>query len=49
MARLQARQHRSLEKPKPLWQRLGWFVALWLASVAFLGVIAYGIRFWLGL
>ena len=29
--------------------RLAWFVALWVASVAFLGAIAYGIRFWLGL
>lgn len=24
--------------------RLGWFVLLWLASVAVLGVVAYGIR-----
>ena len=29
--------------------RLAWFVGLWLASVAFLGAVAYGIRFWLGL
>ncbi len=49
MARLQARRTVTPENPKPLWQRLGWFAALWLASVAFLGVIAYGIRFWLGL
>jgi len=25
-------------------KRAGWFVALWLASVALLAVIAYGIR-----
>ena len=29
--------------------RLLWFVALWVASVAVLGAVAYGIRFWLGL
>lgn len=49
MAKLQAQRRVAPERPKPLWQRLGWFVALWLASVAFLGAIAYGIRFWLGL
>ena len=30
-------------------RRLLWFAGLWLASIALLGVIAYGIRFWLGL
>jgi len=27
--------------------RLGWFVAIWAMSVAALGVVAYGIRWWL--
>ena len=30
-------------------RRLLWFAGLWLASVAALGLVAYGIRFWLGL
>lgn len=30
-------------------RRVAWFVALWLASIAALGIVAYGIRFWLGL
>ena len=30
-------------------RRLGWFAGLWVASVAALGAVAYGIRFWLGL
>lgn len=33
----------------PLWKRLAWFVGLWAASVAALGVVAYGLRWWLGL
>ena len=28
----------------PRWQKVGWFIALWLMSVAGLGVVAYGIR-----
>jgi hypothetical protein len=28
----------------PLWRRLLWFVALWAASVAALGVVAWVIR-----
>ena len=27
-----------------LWKRLGWFVSIWLMSVAALGVVAYIIR-----
>ena len=29
---------------RPAWQKLAWFVAIWLASVAALTVVAYGIR-----
>jgi hypothetical protein len=31
------------------WQRLLWFVVLWAGSVAALGVVAWAIRFALGL
>lgn len=31
----------------PFWQRLGWLVAIWAASVAVLGAVAYLIRMWL--
>jgi len=31
----------------PLWKRLGWMAALWGASVAVLGAVAYAIRLWL--
>lgn len=34
-------------KEPPLWQRLGWMAAIWLASVTFLGAIAWIIRLWL--
>lgn len=27
--------------------RLGWFVGIWCASVAVLGLISLGLRFWL--
>jgi Protein of unknown function (DUF2474) len=31
------------------WQRLLWFVAIWVGSVATLGVVAWAIRWALGL
>jgi hypothetical protein len=33
--------------PRPLIQRLLWFAALWLAGVASVGIVAYGLRLWL--
>ena len=33
----------------PLWKRLGWMAAIWGMSVAVLGIVAYFIRWWLGL
>jgi hypothetical protein len=32
---------------RPLWQRLGWMFAIWLASITVLGLVASVIRFWL--
>lgn len=31
----------------PLWKRLGWLAAIWVASVSALGAVAYVIRIWL--
>ena len=31
----------------PLRKRLAWMVAIWAASVAVLGVVSIGLRFWL--
>jgi hypothetical protein len=31
-------------EPGPLWKRLAWFVCIWAASVAMLGVVAWLIR-----
>ncbi|MGN6499448.1 MAG: DUF2474 domain-containing protein [Tsuneonella sp.] len=31
----------------PLWRRLAWFGAIWAASVAALGVVAWLLRLWI--
>ncbi|WP_404371454.1 DUF2474 domain-containing protein [Sphingomonas sp. MMS24-J45] len=31
----------------PLWKRLAWMAGIWAASVAALGVVAYGLKVWL--
>jgi hypothetical protein len=33
--------------PRPLVQRLLWFAALWLAGVASVAIVSYGLRLWL--
>ncbi|WP_265562213.1 DUF2474 domain-containing protein [Sphingomicrobium arenosum] len=35
------------DAPVPLWKRLGWMLLIWAASVAALGILAYGLRLWL--
>ena len=35
------------DAPGPWWKRLAWLVAIWAASVAALGAIAFVIRSWL--
>jgi hypothetical protein len=34
--------------PGPLWQRLAWFVAIWTASVATLGIVAWLLKLVVG-
>lgn len=31
----------------PLWRRLAWFAALYLAGVGVVGLVAYGLRLWI--
>lgn len=38
----------SGNRDAPVWRRLGWFVALWTASVAALGVVGYAIKAMIG-
>jgi hypothetical protein len=38
---------RREESPPPLWKRLAWFIALWLAGVATVSAVAYSIRLWI--
>jgi hypothetical protein len=33
---------------QPLWKRLAWMAAIWLASVAVLGAIAGLLKLWIG-
>ena len=35
------------EPARPLWRKLGWFLGIWAASVAVLGVVSLIIRYWL--
>ncbi|MEM8696641.1 MAG: DUF2474 domain-containing protein [Pseudomonadota bacterium] len=35
------------DSERPLWAKLGWFVALWLAGVGTVTAVAYFIRFWI--
>lgn len=35
-------------EPRPLWQRLMWFAALWLGGVSAVVAISFGLKLWLG-
>lgn len=34
---------------RPLWQKLAWFAGLWLAGLATVALVAYGLRLLMGL
>jgi len=36
------------QAPGPLWKRLAWFVALWLAGLAAVSALAWLLRLWIG-
>jgi hypothetical protein len=38
---------RQEQNPRPLAQRLLWFVTLWLGGVGTVGIVAYGLRLWI--
>jgi hypothetical protein len=44
MATIEGRQMTDTEEKKPLWQRLGWLVAIWAGSVLALGAVSYLLR-----
>jgi hypothetical protein len=35
------------QSPRPLAQRLLWFVALWAAGVGAVAILSYGLRLWI--
>lgn len=35
------------QKPRPLAERLLWFVALWAGGVGVTAIVAYGLRLWI--
>jgi hypothetical protein len=37
----------SEPNPRPLRQRLLWFLALWLGGVGTVGIVAFGLRLWI--
>jgi hypothetical protein len=34
-------------KPRPLWQRLLWFAALWLGGVGTVALLSWVLRLWI--
>jgi hypothetical protein len=37
-----------VQNPRPLAQRLLWFVGLWLGGVGTVVLLSYGLRLWIG-
>lgn len=44
MATTENRKMSEIDEKKPLWQRLGWLVAIWAGSVLALGAVSYLLR-----